>query len=337
MTDFYRKHMHRLLAPLALPTLGLIVSASAQAQTFCVFDLVGAQGPLASAMRDYAAKAKGWGADITVRSYVAERVAAEDFKVGQCDAVLLTGIRARQFNAFTGSIDSIGGLPGYPQIKLLISTLARPDAAKLMIQGNYEVAGLLPLGACYIFLRDRRINSVAKMAGKKIAVLDNDRAQLVMAERMGAQAVASDVSTFAGKFNNGQVDVAAAPAVAYLPLEMYKGVGSQGVVVKMPVAQLTFQVVIHPEKFPAGFGQHSREYFLSLFDPTLKTIKSAEDDILFFFPPPEGDGPKYREMLRQSRISMTKLGIYDPKMMSLLKKVRCRIEPEQPECSDNLE
>lgn len=322
---------------LSVITSSICLCNTAQAQTFCVFDMVGSQGPVSSAMRDYAAQASTWGANITIRSYMAERVAAEDLKVGQCDAALLTGIRARQFNHFTGSIDSIGGLPDYPQLKLLLGMLTRPEANKLMLNNNYEVAGLMPLGAAYIFLRDRNINSVAKMAGRKMAVLDDDKAQLVMATRIGAQAVASDVTNFANKFNNAEVDMAAAPAVAYLPLELYKGVGSQGVVLKMPVAQLTFQMVIRTDKFPANFGQHSREYFFSKFDNTLKTIRSAEEDILFFFPPPDGDAPKYREMLRQARISMTQQGIYHPKMINLMKKVRCRIEPEHSECSDNHE
>lgn len=336
----FRLHQHmtvHLTRLLGLITFSLLWINTALAQTVCVFDMVGTQGPLVSAMRDYAAQAKTWGANITIRTYASERVASEDLKAGQCDAALLTGIRARQFNHFTGSIDSIGGLPDYPQLKLLIGLLARSEAGKLMSSGNYEIAGLMPLGAGYIFLRDRNINSVAKMAGRKLAVLEDDKAQLVMAERIGAQAVASDVTNFANKFNNAQVDVAVAPAVAYLPLELYKGVGSQGVVLKMPVAQLTFQMVIHPDKFPAGFGQRSREYFYSRFDHTLKTIRKAEDDILFFFPPPEGDGPKYREMMRQARISITQQGIYHPKMMSLMKKVRCRVEPEQSECSDGLE
>lgn len=333
------KSSYRLIRPvmrmaLWCSTFGVSL---AQAQTFCVFDMVGTQGPLVSGMRDYAAQAKTWGANLTIRTYASERVASEDIKVGQCDAALLTGIRARQFNHFTGSIDSIGGLSDYPQLKLLIGMLTRPEAGKLMSNDKYEIAGLMPLGAGYIFLRDRNINSVAKMAGRKLAVLDNDKAQLVMAERIGAQPVTSDVTNFGNKFNNAQVDAVAAPAVAYLPLELYKGVGSQGVVLKMPVAQLTFQMVIRPDQFPTGFGQRSREYFFSKFDITLKTIRSAEDDILFFFPPPDGDGPKYREMMRQARISMTKQGIYHPKMISLMKKVRCRLEPEQPECSDGLE
>jgi hypothetical protein len=270
------------LGSFGLFAISLLLGNSAQAQNFCVFDIVGSQGPVAAAMRDYAMQAKAWGVNISIRPYTAERVAAEDLKAGHCDAALLTGIRARQFNHFTGSIDSIGGLPDYPQLKLLIGLLTRPEASKLMTHSNYEITGLMPLGAAYIFLRDRNINSVAKMAGRKIAVLDEDKAQLVMASRIGAQAVSSDVTNFANKFNNAEVDMAAAPAVAYLPLELYKGVGSQGVVLKMPVAQLTFQMVIRSDKFPTGFGQRSREYFYSKFDSNLKAIRAAEEDILFF-------------------------------------------------------
>ena len=329
------------MAPLwsrtAVCLLLLSLALGAQAQVFCVFDILGTQGPLYSLMKEYALQAHTWGASLEVRPYVDERVAAEDFKAGQCDAVLVTGIRARQFNAVVGSIDSIGALPGYAQEKLLLQTLARPEAAKLMVNGPYEVGGILPLGAAYLFLRDRHINSVAKMAGKKIAVLDYDQAQLRMAERIGAQAISSDVSNFAGKFNNGVVDVVAAPAVAYMPLELYKGVGTRGVVVKMPVAQLTFQLLLHRQQFPEGFGQHSREYFLHLYDPALRAVLEAEDQIMFFYPPPDGDAEKYQEMMREARISMTAEGIYDRRMMGIMKKVRCRLDPGNVECSDNRE
>ena len=326
--------MKQLLFRLMLAVALLGAIPTAQAQVFCVFDMLGAQGQLFSAMKEYALQARSWGVTLEVRPYVDERVASEDFKAGQCDAALLTGMRARQFNHVVGSIDSIGAMPGYPALKLLIETLARPEAGKLMVNGNYEVGGIMPLGAAYLFLRDRHINSVAKMAGKKIAVLDYDQAQLRMAQRIGAQAVSSDVSNFAGKFNNGVVDVVAAPAVAYLPLELYKGVGTQGVVVKMPVAQLTFQLLLHRQQFPEGFGQHSRSYFLQLFDPALKAVLEAEDQIMFFYPPPDGDSGKYQEMMREARISMTGEGIYDRRMMGIMKKVRCRLDPGNVECSD---
>jgi len=329
--------MGRLLVRLVVIALLLGGTSAARAQVFCVFDILGTQGPLYSAMKGYALQARAWGANLEVRPYVDEGVAAEEFKAGQCDAVLLTGVRARQFNHTVGSIDSIGAMPGYPQLKLLLQTLAHPEAAKLMVSGPYEVAGIMPLGAAYLFLRDRHIDSVAKMAGKKMAVLDYDQAQLRMTERIGVQPVSSDVSNFAGKFNNGVVDIVAAPAVAYMPLELYKGVGTHGVVVNMPVAQLTFQLLLHRQQFPEGFGQHSREYFLGMFEPALKAVQEAEDQIMFFYPPPDGDAEKYQEMMREARISMTAEGIYDRRMMSIMKKVRCRLDPGNVECSDNRE
>ncbi|WP_297920534.1 putative solute-binding protein, partial [uncultured Agitococcus sp.] len=109
--------------------------------------MAGKQGPVYSLMKEYALNAARWGTKLDIIPYIDERIAAEDFKAGQCDGVLLTGIRARQFNQATGSIDSIGGLPNYRSVKLLFEVLAKPEASKYMIQNNYEVAGLLPLGA----------------------------------------------------------------------------------------------------------------------------------------------------------------------------------------------
>ena len=38
-------------------------------------------------------------------------------------------------------------------------------------------------------------------------------------------------------------------------------------------------------------------------------------------------------MLREARLKLTQDGIYDPAMMNLMKKVRCRHEPSNEECS----
>lgn len=311
--------------------------AEAPARSLCVFSVQGTQGEPFGQMRDFALAARARGVVLTPRALVDERIAAEDFKADQCDAVLLTGIRARAFNAFAGSIDAIGGLPDYDALRTLIALLARPELAPRMRQGPYEVAGIMPLGAAYIFLDDRRINSVEKMAGKRLAVFEHDAAQMMMAQRIGAQPVLSDVSNFAGKFNNGVVDVIAAPALAYMPLELYRGVGAGGVVLDMPVAQLTFQLVIRHQRFPDGFGAWARHYFLGLFDPAMRVVEASESEILFFFPPPDPDVERYRLLLQESRIALTDAGHYDRQMMQLMKRVRCAHAPENAECSDERE
>lgn len=320
--------MRRLLL-LLLCCLG-----SAQAQTLCVFSLTGSNGDLWEVMQDFRVSALAQDTQLTLRALTDERVASEELKGGLCDGLFMTGIRARQFVPFAGSIDAIGGLDSYAALRTLINLLADPRLAPRLRHGAYEVAGTLPIGAAYLFINDRRINSVEKVAGHKMAVFSNDRAQLLMANRIGLSPVPSDVSNFAQKFNNGMVDLIAAPAVAYMPLELYKGIGTKGVVLKLPVAQLTMQLVLRHDKFSANFMAWSRRYFADQFEPAMQVIRQAESRMLFFFPPPDKDRERYQQMMQDSRSFLIQSGVYDKQMMTLMKKVRCALTPSHAECAN---
>ena len=45
------------------------------------------------------------------------------------------------------------------------------------------------------------------------------------------------------------------------------------------------------------------------------------------------DKRRYQQMLRDGRIELTKLGVYDRTMMSVLKRARCTVERTNFECS----
>jgi hypothetical protein len=322
---------------MGVAALALAMGSSAQAQTVCVFDLLGTAGESYAMMKDYALAAKQWGANVTLKPYTDERVAAEDFKAGQCDGVSLTGMRGRQFNAFTGSIDAIGAVPSNAMAKVVMSLLAKPQLAADMVNGDYEVAGVVPLGSAFLLVNDRSINTLAKAAGKKIAVLDYDKAQAKLVQKVGAQPVSADVTTFGGKFNNGQVDIIAAPAIAFKPLELHKGLGAKGAVVRFPIAQVSGNVIIRKSKFPEGFGQKSREWVASQLPRALNIIGKTEAEIAakFWMDIPANDKIGYVKLMRESRIDLTKEGIYNKKMMSLLKKVRCQQDSSSFECALN--
>lgn len=317
-------------------TLGLSGMAQA-AQTACVFDLLGTAGDSYTMMKDYALAAKGWGADLQLKAYTDERVAAEDFKAGQCDLVSLTGMRGRQFNSFTGSIDAIGAIPSNATAKAVMNLLSNPKLAGDMVSNGYEVAGVVPLGSAFLLVNDRSINTLAKAAGKKIAVLDYDKAQAKMVQKVGAQPVSSDVTTFGGKFNNGQVDIIAAPAIAFKPLELFKGLGTKGAIAKFPIAQISGNIIIRQSKFPAGFGQKSREYVATQLPRAMDLIGKTEAAIpaKYWMEIPANDKVGYVKLMRESRIDLTKEGIYNKKMMSLLKKVRCQQDASSFECALN--
>ncbi len=311
-----------------------MASSLAQAQITCVFDLVGKQGETYELARDFALQAKREGINLTLRPYTSEGVAYDDFKAGQCDAVMMTNLRARQLNKFVGSMDSIGAVPSQEAMRSVIDLLLSPKSAARMVSGPYEVAAIIPLGAVYPFVDDRAINTLAKASGKKVAVFDWDKTQARLVQQIGAQPVSSDIVNFSSKFNNGQVDIIAAPAIAFRPLELHRGLGSKGAIVNMPFMQISAVALIRHDRFKPGDGQKLRGIASKMVDPAFKLIKKSEDDIpaQYWSQVPQVDRDGYFGLMREARIRLTKDGEYDADMMHFLKRVRCRYDPGNAEC-----
>lgn len=310
-------------------------SAQAVTKKMCVFDLLGANGPIFSQMKDYKTAALAWGVELQLKPYTNERVAAEDFKSGLCDAVSFTGIRARQFNAFTGSLDAIGAMPSYEHLKSVITTISGKKAAKLMFSDPYEVVAIFPAGAGYMFVNDRTIDTVGELAGKRIAILDSDPAQVEMVNFIGGSPVGTSIANMYSKFNNGSVDITYGPAVVYQAMELYKGLAPNGGVIDFSLVQLTMQILIRKSDFPEGFGQNSREYALSQFDLGVSLVKKYEATIPkeLWVSIPADDITGYLEVFRQSRIRLRDKGIYNEKMLKLMRMLRCKKDAQQPECT----
>lgn len=310
--------------------------SSAQAkQVVCVFDLVGKNGDVFNLMKDYQLAAKTWGADIELKVNQNEAVIAEDFKAGKCDGISVTGMRGRQFNNFTGSLDAIGAIPDLNLAVKIMQGLSSPNFAKYMTNGQYEVVGVIPVGDAFLMVNDRNINTVAKAAGKKIAVLDYDQAQKIMVQQVGAQAVSADVTNFGAKFNNGQVDIIGAPAAVFKPLELHKGLGTKGAIVNYPILQVTGNLIIRKDKFPEGFGQKSRDWVKAQLPRAFGIIGKMKADIpaKYWMQVPTADKPGYQKLMRESRISLTKQGVYNKQMMKLLWQFRCKNDPKNFECA----
>lgn len=306
---------------------------------FCVFDPIGDKGPAYQGMLDYKAAALEWGAILDLKVHTNEAVALADFKAGHCDAVGLTGTRIRPFNKFTASIEAVGAIDDYEQMRKLVGMLAQPRASKYMIEGDYEVAGIMPAGAVFVFVRDKSINSVEAAAGKRLATIDYDTASVKVVKHIGATMVPVSIATFAPRFNNGYVDIAYAPAIAYEPFEMYKGMGDNGGILRFNLAQMNGQLILRKDKFPEDFGQKSREYAYNNFSKALEHIVTAEEKIpkKYWLDLPAEKKTEYKEMLRQVRLELRDEGVYDERMLKILFKLRCRTDPGHYECIEKLE
>ena len=325
-----------ILSTLALCALSSMVQAK---QQVCVFDLLGKAGESYKFLEEWALVSKKWGAQVQLISFQDEDLADKAFQNDKCDAVYMTSMRARTYNKFAGSIDALGGVPSNKIAQKAVEYVLDPRNTKRMtttLQGDsYEVAGIGLIGSAYIFVKDRSLNTIEKAQGKKFAILHYDRAQRVMVERVGAVPVMSDISNFIKKFNTGEVDVVAAPAYAYKPLEIEKGLGSKGAMLNFPVVNVTADLIVRPERFPAQFGEQSRQWFLQKIPQSFAMVQRLEAAIpsKIKMQLSKEDKEKYQRLLREGRIDLTKQGVYDPGMMRVLKKARCTVERTNFECS----
>jgi len=325
---------------LILSALGLLVSTSTQARVnVCVFDLLGKSGESYKLLEEWALAAKGWGAEIQLSAYQDEAKVDQDVKAGKCDAFYMTSMRARAYNKFAGSIDAIGGVPNNDiAMKAISYVLDKRNSKRLITQigkEKFEVAGIGQIGPAYIFVRDRTLNKLEQVKGKKFAVLHYDYAQKIMVDRIEAVPVMSEISNFIRKFNQGEVDIVAAPAYAFKPLELQKGLGRQGAMINFPVINVTADLIIRQEKFPASFAAQSRNWFVKQLPRSFAMVKRMEAEIpsKYILNLSREDRVAYQKILRDGRIDLTRQGIYDQGMMNVLKRARCTVERTNFECS----
>ncbi len=334
-------HLSKTLLMLSIVILNMTyASASAEIRSLCVFDLLGAHGPIYAQMEDYKIAAMAWDVDFRLKPYNDENKAAADFKSGLCDAVSFTGIQSRQFNLFTGSLDAMGALPSYEHLKLLLSAISTEQASVLMLNPPYEVVGIIPIGSAYLYVKDRALVSQyagpePQLAEIRVAVMKSDPAQIALMKQIGASFSMTSIADMYQQFNHDEVDATYGPAVVYQAMELDKGMGITGGVVRFPLAQLTLQLMIHRQRFPPEFGKNSRLYALTQFDKAIGYARNYEQRIPSYrwISITETERQRYLDSYRKSRKQLVEKGVYDPRMLKLMQLVRCKKEPLSSECN----
>jgi len=324
----------------ALLGLATATPAMAETRTMCAYDPAGKSGDFFRLLSDYALEAGTWGVTIELKAYTDEETAAKDYEAGQCDAVVATGVRLQRFNNYPSTLEAIGGLPTYNAIRSMVNSINKYDGiAKPLAKGGHETVGIIPAGAVYLFVRDRNIDTVGELAGKRIATMDYDKAAPHMVNKVGAIVVPADLGSIGPKFNNGDVDVCYMSAVGYGPFELHRGLGSAGGVIKAPLAQATFQVLVRQDKFPADFGKKSRAYWAANYNTAMAAVKKADAQIpasKWIDIPPDRLA-EWDALFQDVRVELRDKGAYSKFMLSNMKKTRCYQDKARAECADNRE
>ncbi|CBL43592.1 RND type efflux pump involved in aminoglycoside resistance [gamma proteobacterium HdN1] len=303
--------------------------------TMCAFTFMGEGGPEHQALLDYQTAALSWGVKLTLKPYINEKIVAEELKSGVCDIANMSSVQARNFNKFTGTLDAPASMPTYKHLQMIMGTISKPNAAKYMRNGDYEVIGIQPAGQVYLFMNDRSIQGLSDMAGKKIGILDTMPEMRELVTGLGMTPVSSTMTNMFQKFNNGATDITGGPAIVYDLMELHKGIGTKGGILSVPLIQSNNQFVARWSKLPEGFAQKSREFFVNNFDKNLAVIRTAEDKIPknLWVSLPDSRMGEYDLQTRNIRLKFRSQNIYDAKMLTLMRKVRCQLDATLGECT----
>lgn len=315
--------------------------------SICLFDMQGINGEIHSRAKDLALIARRWNivADFKVSSD--EEKTAENFKSGKCEAAVLPTLRAREFNKFMGSVDAIGGLPTYEHLRVLLGSLFDSRLDKKTISEPYQIVSVFPMGAQYIHVKDRSLESIHQLKDKKTTVLSWGNSLDLAGNALGLKTTTVAIGELTKSFKDAESDVLISPAVLYGAFELKKGLGENGGIYKTPVVQTTVSLVINRDllkkKTPdldsrvTAFKEIMAKFQDDMLERMFKTINTYEKDVpkkYWMILEPEHE-KAYQEALRQTRIQLTKDGVYDVTMMKVLKKVRCKIDASASECSSN--
>jgi hypothetical protein len=305
-------------------------------RTFCVWDPLGKAGPISSTVDDQKLRSLHYGMDLTVITFQDEIELLDALRTDdRCDAALIRGSVAMEFNKFAGTIEAIGGMRQREQVHLLMQVLANPRMASRLTDDEYTVLGVATMGASYRFTSDRTKRSLADFKNQLLAVeaIDPSRSEFVSA--IGAKPASGSMMSNVQSYADGKVKGMISPIIAYLVMgtgQISRDVG----IFDTPVAQSTIQLIGHTEKFPPGLAQILREDFLFKFDNYARRVDNEMALIPgeFWMKDTKADVQKMDQLALDVRLKLREEGYYDPAMLRLQRKIRCKFEPARSECTN---
>ena len=308
-------------------------------RTFCVWDPLGKIGPIAVTSEDQAVRSIHYGLEATIIIFNNEKELIENFRTQDtCDAILVRGAIATEFNKFAGTIEAIGALPERKHLQLLMQVFTNPRLNHYMTDGKYTIMGVATIGGNYAFMGDKSFQSLSDLKSRRIAVQSIEKPMKELALAYGATPIEGEMMANVQTYADNKVASMLSPAIAYLVM----GSGQSGAgtgVLRNPVSQSTMQLIGRAEQFPDELAQLLREDFLLKFDNYAGRVDNemnlVPDD--FWIETPEDKMKEFDSVAQTVRLKMRDEGYYHPAMLRIARKIRCRFDPERNECIDPVE
>lgn len=314
----------------------MLVDGEIPVRSVCVWDVLGKQGPIYAALIDQRIRLSHYGISLKIEAYTNEQDVVDKLKEGHCDTSIMSGAKAKQFNDFTGSIESLGGVPSRRHMRYLLQVLASTHAHKKMVQGNYHVVGVIPIGFNYLFNRtpgQPRLSNLFNPQTTAAAVIEDVNHNALFNAFSTQLLPVQNISGAAGAYNLAEADMFMTPLVGYNMFNLGQGLKA-GSIVDYPLSQMTLQVISRLDTIPMEVGQFLRE---DIFVKTNMFYRKVENNTRGvprekMFKLSSRDTAKLDTKIMDIRKKLTDEGVYNASMMKLQKNIRCKIDKQRDEC-----
>lgn len=328
----------------------LAATTTSYAQVVCFQDASGLTSDANKWMEDYQQQVKKWGVQLTFKAIDDDSKLSEDFRTGFCDMAIIRSSMS-SFNRFVRTFDAVGALSNDNVANVLVTKIIpNQQLAQKMIEGKFEVAGLLPSFPSYIFVKNRQISTVDLLKGKKIALIVGDLNTKTAINRitldfhpvssfinnMGAQPVQTGVESpyLVENLIKNKSDAVVLYSDVYKKMKLADFLGQNGGIISMPFSYSSSKILIHTAAFPNGFGQQSRIYIAAQSETQFALINKVKSDIPSKYWIELGDieKSKFQEIFYKARTDLLRTGFYDSVFFKLTHSITCKMEPMNYEC-----
>ena len=326
--------MHKTLLASVL-ILGMQQQLSAAVDsTWCVYDPAGVQGDITRRLKDVALQAQRDQVNLRLKVYQREAESISQFEQKKCSGLVATNFHTRSYNAFMGSSSGVGFISNNATAQNLIQLMNQPAIRQAMQQGEYEVVGFIPLGMAYMMLKTPTIYKVTDLKNKRIGVLPELAPQTALVRSVRAQPVALNLDNAIDAFKNNQVDILPIPVYGLLPYNLKKEFGASTRVVNFPVVYAGLNVVIRSSQYPKNFGVNLRNWFSGQASVMIGQVVRWENRLptYYWMDVSASERQAYDVVIAKVRNQYSKNYFYDPRFVKMIKKLRCKDEPQYFEC-----
>jgi len=254
--------------------------------------------------------------------------ALKQFENGTCAFLIADNETLLKFELPSFTLSAFGGVRDLKQTNSILKTLVNPKARKILKNDNYQMIGFFVRGFNQFILTMPQHNLFTTLEKKSIGYLGSNPLMLNWLKELGSHPL---------KLNNQKsvdsdeirIDSLVTNTLNFSNIEPEEN--EKHVALDHLISLSMLQVVTHTDRFSSDFISLSMRESYNFYVDSIRN--RTEKSVIKNYALTETERERIEKISRRFRKKQKKAGVYDPKLLKLLWKIRCSATPYKTECA----